>query len=149
MKEFVSKLLSNRSVEAKEDLDLIIKGLVNEKLDQLKIKIVSEMFEDSGLEFYFEDVLNESTEQSSNVQRVGRSRIIKFRVRKGKIQRRKKLSAVKGWTIRHGQMVRMMPAERRHRHIGSLRSKAKRRAELPKTLRKRRISIRKRKSVGL
>ena len=149
MKDLVLKLLSNKFVEAKDLLDAKINDLFNEKLDEIKLKVASELFEDYELECYFEDNLDESTEQSANVQKVGRSRIIKFRVRKGVVQRRKKLSAVKGWTIRHGQLTRMMPAERRNRRIGSMRSKAKRRAELPKTLRKRRISIRKRRSVGL
>jgi hypothetical protein len=145
MKDLVSKLLSNKVVEARSLLDAKINDLFNQKLDEIKLKIASDLFEDYELECY----LDESTEQRANVQKVGRARIIKFRVRKGVVQRRKKFSAVKGWTIRHGQLTRMMPAERRNRRIGSLRSKAKRRAELPKTLRKRRISIRKRRSVGL
>lgn len=148
MKDLVSKLLSNKVVEARSLLDVKIKGLIDEKINQIKMRLAVEMFEDTDVEMYFEE-LDEGTVQRTNVQKMGRTKIIKFRVRKGKIQRRKKFSSVKGYTIRGGKMTRMMPAERRHRHISSIRSKFKRRAKLVQTLRKRRISLRKRRSVGL
>jgi len=168
MKELVSKLLSNNVVEARNLLDAKIVGLVNEKLSQIKLRLAAEMFEEVGVDVCFEDLdeayssgsynqsnvgsgkqRNKSTTTRSNIQKVGRAKIIKFRVRKGKIQRRKKFSAVKGYTIRGGKLTRMMPAERRHRHIASIRSKFKKRAKLSISNRKRRISIRKRRSVGL
>jgi len=147
MKELVSKLLSDKIEEARNILDLKIKDLIEEKINQFKIQIATEMFGDTGVEMYFEET--NSTVQRSNVQKMGRTKIIKFRVRKGKIQRRRKFSTVKGYTVRGGKMTRMMPAERRHRHIASIKSKFKRKAKLVITLRKRRISLRKRKSVGL
>ena len=134
MKEFVSKLLSNNVVEARNILGNRIKVLVDEKFNQLKIRLTAELYES----------LNEA-----NVVRMGRTKLIKFRVRKGKIQRRKKFSAVKGYTIRSGKLTRMMPAERRHRKIAVRKSKFKRRAKLTMTLRKRRISLRKRRAMGL
>ena len=147
MKELVSKLLSDKIEEARNILDLKIKDLIEEKINQFKIQIATSMFGDTGVEMYFEET--NSTVQKSNVQKMGRTKIIKFRVRKGKIQRRRKFSTVKGYTVRGGKMTRMMPAERRHRHIASIKSKFKRKAKLVITLRKRRISLRKRKSVGL
>jgi hypothetical protein len=147
MKELVSKLLSDKIEEARNILDLKIKDLIEEKINQFKIQIATSMFGDTGVEMYFEET--NSTVQRSNVQKMGRTKIIKFRVRKGKIQRRRKFSTVKGYTVRGGKMTRMMPAERRHRHIASIKSKFKRKAKLVITLRKRRISLRKRKSVGL
>lgn len=134
MKEFVSKLLSNNVVEARNILGNRIKELVDEKFNQLKARLTAELYEG----------LNEA-----NVVRMGRTKLIKFRVRKGKIQRRKKFSAVKGYTIRSGKLTRMMPAERRHRKIAVRKSKFKRRAKLTMTLRKRRISLRKRRAMGL
>lgn len=148
MKDLVSKLLSNKVVEARNLLDAKIKGLIDEKINQIKMRLAVEMFEDTDVEMYFEE-LDEGTVQRTNVQKMGRTKIIKFRVRKGKIQRRKKFSSVKGYTIRGGKMTRMMPSERRHRHIASIKSKFKRHAKLVQTLRKRRISLRKRRSVGL
>jgi len=147
MKELVSKLLNGDITEAQNLLDIRIKNLIDEKLDQIKMQLVTKMFEDTGVEMYFEEA--NSTVQRSNVQKMGRTKIIKFRVRKGKIQRRRKFSTVKGYTVRGGKMTRMMPAERRHRHIASIKSKFKRKAKLVITLRKRRISLRKRRSVGL
>ena len=147
MKELVFKLLNGDITEAQNLLDIRIKNLIDEKLDQIKMQLVTKMFENTGVEMYFEEA--NSTVQRSNVQKMGRTKIIKFRVRKGKIQRRKKFSTVKGYTVRGGKMTRMMPAERRHRHIAAIKSKFKKRAKLTLSLRKRRISLRKRKSVGL
>lgn len=134
MREFVSKLLSNNVVEARNILDGKIKKLVDEKVNQLKMRLTAELYEQ----------LDEG-----NVLKMGRTKLIKVRVRKGKIQRRKKFSAVKGFTIRGGKLTRMLPAERRHRKIAVRRSKFKRRAKLNVALRKRRISLRKRRAMGL
>jgi hypothetical protein len=81
--------------------------------------------------------------------KIGRTKTFRVRIRKGKIQRRKKLSAVKGWTIRGGKMTRMSPVERRNRKMGARRSKTKRRAKLGQSLRKRIMSLRKRRAMGL
>ena len=131
MNGFVSKLLSNKLLEARNELDIRIKSLVEQKLNQIKLRITEELFGEG------------------NVLRMGRTKLIKVRVRKGKIQRRKKFSAVKGYTIRGGRLTRMMPAERRHRKIAARRSKFKRRAKLKTSLRKRKISLRKRTALGL
>lgn len=88
-------------------------------------------------------------EANRNVIKQGRSKIIKARVRGGKIQRRKKLSAVKGFTIRKGKLVRMSPAERRKRKMGARRAKFKRKAKLARALMKRKRSLRKRAAIGL
>ena len=134
MKDFVSKLLSNKLVEARNILEDRIKDLVDEKFNQVKMRLTAE----------FESNLDEA-----NVLRMGRTKLIRVRVRKGKIQRRKKFSNVKGYTIRGGKLTRMLPAERRHRKIAMRRSKFKRRAKLNQSLRKRNISLRKRRAMGL
>jgi hypothetical protein len=134
MRSFVSKLLSNNVVEARNILGNRIKELVDEKVNQLKVRLTAELYE----------MLDEG-----NVIKMGRTKLVKVRVRKGKIQRRKKFSAVKGFTIRGGKLTRMMPAERRHRKVAVRRSKFKRRAKLNVALRKRRISLRKRRAMGL
>jgi len=131
MNVFVSKLLSNKLVEARNELDTRIKDLVEKKLNQIKLRLTEEIFGEA------------------NVLKMGRTKLVKVRVRKGKIQRRKKFSAVKGYTIRGGKLTRMMPAERRHRKISARRSKFKRRAKLKTSLRKRKISLRKRTALGL
>ena len=85
----------------------------------------------------------------ANVQRMGRKKLIRARVRGGKVQRRKVVSAVKGYTIRGGKLKRMTSAERLRRRISQRRGKLKRRAKLARALIKRKRSLRKRASLGL
>lgn len=85
----------------------------------------------------------------ANVQKMGRKKLIRLRVRGGKVQRRKVVSAVKGYTIRGGKMIRMTSRERMKRKIGARRAKIKRRAKLARALIKRKRSLRKRTSLGL
>ena len=134
MKDIVESILCNEFVEAKNLLKERMEQLVYEKLDHVK-------------EDLFRKICGPLAE--GNVLRMGRTKMVKVRIRKGKIQRRKKFSAVKGYTIRGGKLTRMMPAERRHRKISARKSKFKRRAKLKTALRKRRISLRKRTALGL
>ena len=85
----------------------------------------------------------------ANVQRMGRKKLIRARVRGGKVQRRKVVSAVKGYTMRRGKLVRMTGAERLRRKRGARKAKIKRRAKMARALIKRKRSLRKRKSLGL
>lgn len=85
----------------------------------------------------------------ANVQKMGRKKIIRARVRGGKVQRRKVVSAVKGYTIRSGKLIRMSPAESRRRKLGQRKGKLKRKAKLARALIKRKRSLIKRKSLGL
>ena len=85
----------------------------------------------------------------ANVQRMGRKKLIKARVRGGKVQRRKVVSAVKGYTIRGGKLTRMSSAERLRRRIAQRKGKVKRRAKLARALIKRKRSLRRRASLGL
>jgi hypothetical protein len=78
-----------------------------------------------------------------------RVKIIKARIRGGKIQRRKKVSNVPGMTLRGGKLQRMSPAERRRRKMGAKRAKIKRKSKMTRTLMKRQRSLRKRKALGL
>jgi hypothetical protein len=85
----------------------------------------------------------------ANVQRMGRKKLIRARVRGGKVQRRKVVSAVKGYTIRGGKLKRMTAAERLRRRISQRKGKMKRRAKMARALIKRKRSLRKRASLGL
>lgn len=136
MSNFVSKLLTNNLVEARNELEGKIKKLVEEKINQLKLRVSAEMYESFDL-------------LEGNTLKMGRTKLVKVRIRNGKIQRRKKLSNVKGYTIRHGMLTRMSPQERRHRKLAARKSKFKRRAKLRQSLRKRRMSDRKRTAMGL
>jgi hypothetical protein len=130
MKEFVAKLLSNNLVEAREILDKRIKSLVDEKFNQIKLRLSAELTE-------------------GNIQKMGRTKMIRVRIRKGKVQRRIKKSAVGGYTMRGGKLIRMSSTERRNRKMAARKSKFKRRSKLRQSLRKRMVSIRRRKAMGL
>jgi len=95
----------------------------------------------------FKQFVNEA--RSGNVMKLGRTKVVKVRIRGGKVQRRKKVSAVKGFTLRGGKLVRMSPAEKIRRRMGARKAKVKRRAKLARSLIKRRRSLMKRKSMGL
>jgi hypothetical protein len=133
MKDFVSKLLSGSLVEAREMLEDRLDQLIEERLTEEKAKLALEMFD----------------LEEGNVQRMGRMKLVRVRIRKGKVQRRKKVSGVKGFTFRGGRMIRMSPMERRNRKMAARRSKFKRRAKLGQALRKRKMSLRRRSSMGL
>jgi len=78
-----------------------------------------------------------------------RIKIVKLRIRRGKIQRRKKVSNVKGFTMRGGKLTRMPTRERLKRKIGQRRGKLKRKAKKARMLLARKRAIRKRKALGL
>ena len=99
--------------------------------------------------------VNEEVEQideanrNPNVIKQGRTKVVKARVRKGKVQRRKRVSAVKGYTIRGGKLKRMSVAERLRRKRGQRRGKIKRKAKMARALMRRKRSMRRRASLGL
>lgn len=140
MKKFISNLQSNNLTEATVIIENRLKELLKQKLQQLKSRVAAEMYEDYDTELELVE---------GNITRMGRTKLVRVRIRGGKIQRRKKLSAVQGYTTRGGKLVRMSPTERRHRKMAARRSKFKRRAKLRQALRKRKMSLRKRQAMGL
>lgn len=143
--QFVSKILAENVLDAKNILEGKLKQMVEDKLNHLKLRLAAEMFDDIGADVDFE------TEELSegNIQKMGRTKIIRIRIRAGKVQRRVKKSSVPGFTIRGGKMIRMSSMERRHRKMAARRAKFKRRAKMKQSLRKRRMSLRKRGNYGL
>jgi hypothetical protein len=128
--------LSGNLTEARKLIDERIKELFEQKLEIIKQRIVSEESEKLGL-------------SEANVQKMGRTKLIRVRIRGGKVQRRTKLSTVPGYTIRGGRLVRMSSQERRLRKMGARRAKIKMRSKKSQILRKRKISLRKRKAMGV
>jgi hypothetical protein len=94
-------------------------------------------------------IIREKLDENRNVQKMGRTNIVRARVRGGKVQRRKKVSAVKGYTVRGGKLTRMPSSERLKRKIAQRKAKIKRKAKTARALIKRKRSLRKRKSLGL
>jgi len=133
MKDIVEKILSNKLIDAQSLLEDKIYEILEDKLTEIKARMALEMFDlDEG-----------------NIQKMGRTKLVKIRIRGGKVQRRKKVSGIKGYTMRGGRMIRMSPQERRNRKMAARKSKFKRRAKLGQALRKRKMSLRRRGSLGL
>lgn len=89
------------------------------------------------------------TEDDGEELAEARVKIIKARIRGGKIQRRKKVSNVAGFTLRGGKLTKMSPSERRKRKLGAKRAKMKRRGKMTRILQKRKRSLMKRKALGI
>lgn len=81
--------------------------------------------------------------------RRGRITVIRRRIRKGKLQRNIKRSAIKGFTIKQGKVTRIPAAQRIRMRMKARRAAIKRRAKLQQSLRKRKMSMRKRKAMGI
>jgi len=86
---------------------------------------------------------------SRNRMKQGRTILIRRRIRKGKLQRNIRRSAVKGYTVRRGKITRIPVARRIHMRIVQKRASRKRKAHMAQTLRKRKLSLRKRKALGI
>jgi hypothetical protein len=84
-----------------------------------------------------------------NIMRQGRTLVIRRRIRKGKLQRMVRKSAVKGFTLRRGKITRIPAAKRIRMRITQRRAARKRKSHMAATLRKRKLSMRKRKSMGI
>ena len=121
MRDIVENILSNKLIDAQSLLEDKIYEILEDKLTEIKARMALEMFDlDEG-----------------NIQKMGRTKLVKIRIRGGKVQRRKKVSGIKGYTMRGGRMIRMSPQERRNRKMAARKSKFKRRAKLGQALRKR------------
>jgi hypothetical protein len=70
------------------------------------------------------------------------------RVRGGETQRRKKVSSREGFTVRNGKIVKMKASERRTRSLSQRKAARKRKGKMSTSLRKRRISLRKRSRIN-
>jgi hypothetical protein len=142
----VDLILSDKLSEAKE--------LVRERLDQIKEQKLEEMkryvAEDTYIE---EDIIDEA--KSTNVIRMGRIKKIRRRIRrnaKGKIvvQRNRRKSAVKGYRISGSGLKRITAVQRIQKSRKLKRYwKSKGRATLTRRKLKQKMSMRRRKSMGI
>jgi hypothetical protein len=146
---FLQKLLEGKMVEAKEELFSRLNEIAAEKLKEEK-KIVANDIS------YFAQMLDEAVpKRNPNIIKMGRIKKIRRRIRrnaKGRIviQKNRRRSGVKGYRI-SGNIVKRIPATERLRKARLLKRswKTTRRAKLKRSLLKRRLSIRRRKSLGL
>lgn len=134
MKEFVSSIFDGNLIEAQKLLEDRLEQIIEEKLQLVGIKVAEKLDNDLS---------------EANVLQQGRTKLIRLRIRNGKVQRRVKKSTVKGFVFRGNKLSRMTAMERRHRKLGAKRAKIKRRAKLGQSIRKRVRALQRRKSMGV
>jgi hypothetical protein len=147
---FVEHIINSKLDEAREAIFARLDELVAQKLEEAKPFVVDEMFE----EVEWED-LDEATKRNTNIVKMGRIHKIRRRIRrnqKGRIvvQRNVRKSGLKGYRM-SGNTVRRIPATVRLSKARKLKRswKTTRRAKLRRTLIKRKLSMRRRTSIGL
>jgi hypothetical protein len=89
----------------------------------------------------FKEFIKEDLDEA-NLQKVNR-------IRGGKVQRRKLISARAGYRVQAGKLIRMTSMERRNRHLAQIKAARKRKPMIARILRKRAVSLTRRKSAGI
>lgn len=144
---FIDLLFENRLDEAKDALFAHLDALVESRLEEIKPYVAADRFEEV-------EELDEA-KRNTNIIKQGRITKIRRRIRrnaKGRIvvQKNRKRSGVKGYRI-SGNTVKRIPATERLRKARLLKRswKTTRRAKLRRTMLKRKMSMNRRKSMGL
>jgi hypothetical protein len=147
---FVDHIIRSKFDEAREAIFARLDEIVSKKLEEAKAFVVDAMFE----EVEWED-LDEAVKRNPNIQKMGRVTKIRKRIRrntKGRIivQRNVRKSGIKGYRL-SGNTVRKIPATVRIAKARKLKRswKTTRRSKLRRTLMKRKMSMRRRTSIGL
>ena len=139
---FLQKIIEGKLEEAKQELFNRLDEIAARRLDDLKEEI---------------DLTEAVPKRNPNIIKMGRVQKIRRRIRrnaKGRIvvQKNRRRSGVKGYRIAgKGNVVRRIPAVERLRKQRLLKRswKTTRRAKLRRTLLKRKLSMRRRASLGL
>lgn len=150
---FVDLILQNRLDEAKELIFARLDDIASIRLEEAKPYVVDEMFEEIEVD---EEVLEEAAKRRNpNIVKMGRITKVRRRIRRNKkgrivVQKNVKKSGVKGYRI-SGNTIKRIPATVRLRKARLLKRswKTTRKAKLRRTLLKRKMSMRRRKSMGL
>lgn len=142
---FIDRIIEGNFIEAKQDLFNRLNEIAALRLEEAKKIVASETFE----------VYDEAVRRNPNIVRMGRIQKIRRRIRrnaKGKIvvQKNVKRSGVKGYRV-SGSTLKRIPAAERLRKARKLKQswKTTRRAQLRRTLMKRKMSLRRRSAMGL
>jgi len=143
---FVNSIINNKLSEAKELIFARLDEIVGKRLQEAKRYVAEDMSE---------DFLDEAVKRNPNIIKMGRIQKIRRRIRRNKqgriiLQRNTRRSGIKGYRI-SGKTVKRIPANvRLHKARLLKRSwKTTRKAKLRRTLFKRRMSMMRRKSIGL
>ena len=141
---FVDLIARNKLVEAKSFIFERLEQMVATRLQAEKVSVAADIYE------WVEEELDEA-----NVMRMGRITKIRRRIRrnaKGRIvvQKNVRKSAIKGYRLSGNRVVRIPTIQRLQKSRKLKRYwKTKGKAKLRRTLMKRSISLRRRKSMGI
>lgn len=140
----VDLIIQGRLDEAKKCCCDRLKEIAAKRLEEAKQYVAAEVYEEIGLD-----------EANRNIIKMGRINKIRRRIRrnaKGRIvvQKNRRRSGIKGYRI-SGNTVKRIPAAQRLRKARLLKRswKTTRRAKLRRSLLKRKLSMRRRASLGL
>jgi hypothetical protein len=144
---FVNSIINNKLSEAKELILARLEEIIVKRLQEAKRYVAEDMSE---------EFLDEATKKRNpNIIKMGRIQKIRRRIRRNKqgrivLQRNVQRSGIKGYRI-SGKTVKRIPANVRLRKARLLKRswKTTRKAKLRRTLFKRRMSMMRRKSIGL
>ncbi len=141
--KLIDLIFEGKLVEAKEELFNRLNEVASKRLEEIKRTVAADIYEEV-------EVIDEA-----NIQRMGRIQKIRRRIRrnaKGRIivQRNVRRSAIKGFRI-SGNTVKRIPAMARIQKSRKLKRywKTKGRAKLNRTLLRRKMSLRRRTSMGI
>jgi len=137
---FIESLINNKLIEAKEKLFARLNEVASEKLTETK--------------GYIAHIVYEEVEEG-NIIKTGRIQKIRRRIRRNKqgriiLQRNVRRSAIKGYRL-SGNTVKRIPAAQRLHKSRMLKRywKTKGRSKMNRVLLKRKMSMRRRKSMGI
>jgi hypothetical protein len=113
------------------------------------IELYSSLNEENQLKFESLFAELKSTEKIQELIAEAGIVVKQARIRRGKLQRRVKMSNLPGYTLRGGRLVHMTSVERIRRRLSQKRASVKRRSKIRSALRKRKFSTQKGKRLGL
>ena len=146
---FIDSILKGKLDEAREQLRNRLNEITSKRLAEAKRYVEADMFETVEIE------LVEAAKRNPNIIKMGRINKIRRRIRrnaKGRIvvQKNARRSGIKGYRIKGSRVVRIPATERLRKARLLKRSwKTTRRAKIRRTLLKRKLSMRRRSSIGL
>jgi hypothetical protein len=141
---FVESIIHRKLDEARDIIYARLSEITAQRLEEAKRYVAADMFEDVQLD-----------EASANVVKMGRIQKIRRRIRrnaKGRIivQRNVKRSSIKGYRISGNTVKRISATSRIHKARMLKRSwKTTRKSKLRRSLLKRKMSMRRRSSMGI
>ena len=145
---FIQKILEHKLDEAKDSLFERLNEIAKQRLVEAKRYVAEDSFE-------VVEELEEAVKRNPNIVKQGRIQKIRRRIRrnaKGRIivQKNVKRSAIKGFRV-SGNTVKRIPAMERIKKARLLKRswKTTRKSKLRRTLMKRKMSMRRRASMGL